>query len=639
MLQQIGMACFFFLAMAIGFRLLRLLRADIVPGMLHFGFALGLGLITASLGTFALLLLQQAKLFPVLIMLAGLVIFSRSESVLFWKKIGSLDWVFPISGCAWIFWLGGVSGFVLAELAFLSSAANILSADFDSFHQYLTFPMEYFRQGGFTVFEWHPSFGFPQLGEMLSLLAIILFGVVGPFYFNFALVFFLIVLVYQTLRHFGVTPIARLVYTACLVTSPTLYALGSGIVKIEPIYFLYVVLILILAREILLGEPSMSLINHRTKILFGLLIGAMLSIKYTAFLIVAAFWMALWLVTEKKWRLFRQAILVMGIALAVFSPWLAKNWVVYESPLYPIFPGQDQFFLETGKSLIAGFRDGAEHDMILQFSSIIHASGNVLFDNLQIFFVSIFRLSPVGLFPGMWTVVTLILSLAAVARFRSLDRYGKFLLSFSLLFAFSWSVFLLGAMWYLYPIWFALLFLIATHPLPARAERWVLGCLGIAVIMSGVVLGFSTLKHAARSVSFASGDMTFHQAVKSKWGGTANIDAYEQLNTLLAEEPEAKVYSFQDPRGYFIDHSSHRFILDYYGEKFLTLGTPAEARSTLRSLGVRYILGSRSREADCERSKSVDNPICTTLDGFLRFTEIESLPILFTEDGVTIYKL
>lgn len=639
MLQLIGMASFFFLAAAIGAWLIRMLRTEIVPESLCWGYALGLGLIVYSLGTSVLALMQQAKPLPAFIMLVGLTIFSRSEGIFLWKKACCLRWVFPTSWRDRLYSLGWGFGFVLLELAFISSAANILSADFDSFHQYLTFPMEYFQQGGFTVFEWHPSFGFPQFGEMLLLLSIILFGVVGPFYLNLFLVLVLVTLVYLAFRHFGVSLMARSVYTACLVTSPTLYALGSGIVKIEPVYFLYIVLTLVLAREILIRDPCTALNNDRTRVLLGLFIGTLLSIKYTAFFIVAAFWIAFWLIAERKWSLFGHAMHVMAIAFVLFSPWLIKNWAVYDSLLYPIFPGQDQFFLETGKSLVAGFRDGAQHDMILQFSSVIHASGDIVFDNLQIFFVSIFKFSPIGLFPGIWTVAVLILSSFVAAHFRTLDRYGKFLIYFSFLFAIGWSGFFLGAMWYLYPVWFSLLFLIATNPLPDRAERWVLGCFAIAAILSGLVLGFSTTQQTRLSIAFANGDTTFRQAVENNWGSTANIDAYARLNTLLAEEPEAKVYSFQDPRGYFIDRSSRRFVLDYYGEKFLTLGTPAEVRATLRSIGVRYILGSRSREADCGRSESVENPICAALSQFLKFTESESLPILFNDGGVTIYKL
>lgn len=638
MLQMLGIAGLFLLATALGNRLLGMLRAGILPDSLRLAYALGLGLVALSLGTFALALIDQARLFPVLLMLAGLAMFARSEGKLLLEKVWRLEWSFP--GLRdWFFWLSLGLTLVLIELAFISSAAHILSADFDSFHQYLTFPMEYFKNGGLTVFEWHPSFGFPQLGEILSLLGIILFGVVGPFYLNFTLIMVLVAIVFQVLRHFGIPPFARNVYTLCILTSPTVYALGSGIVKIEPLYFLYFVLIFSLAREILLGEPARSLSDHRTKVFLGLFLGALLSIKYTAFLIVAAFWISLWIGSEKKWLLFRQAVIVMTMAFLVFSPWLIKNWMIYKSPFYPIFSGQDQFFLETGKSLIPGFRAGAEHDMILQFSSVIHASGNILIDNLQIFLVSIFTLSPVGLFPGVWTVLLLALLPFTLARFRALDRYGKFLVWFALLFALAWTVFLLGAMWYLYPIWFALLFLVATHPLTGGAARWVTGCFAVLAVMSGLVLLASTVKNVSLSISFANGDTTLHQAMRDKWGSTASLDAYDRLNALLAKEPDGKVYSFQDPRGYFIDHSSDRFILDYYGEKLLTMGSPDEIRGVLRSIGVRYILGTRSREADCNRSKTVENPICTALDRFLRFVESESLPILFTDGGVTIYKL
>ncbi|MFA9262730.1 MAG: hypothetical protein ACEQSB_05310, partial [Undibacterium sp.] len=399
------------------------------------------------------------------------------------------------------------------------------------------------------------------------------------------------------------------------------------------------VLMLVLAKEILQEEPTGALVNNRTKVFLGILLGILLSIKYTAFFIIAAFWLALWLVSEKKWRLFRQALFAMGVALIIFSPWLMKNWVAYESPLYPLFPGQDRFFLETGQSLIAPFRGGAQHDMILQFSSVLHATGSIIFDNVQIFFFSITRLSPVGLFPGVWTLIILVLSVVATIRFRSLDRYSRFLVLFSLFFGVSWCGFLIGAMWYLYPIWFALLFLVTSHPLPGRLNAWVLNLVLFTVVLSGSVLIVSSLGKAGLALRYANGDISFREASIREWGNAASFDAYERVNAFLAQDPAAKVYSFQDPRGYFIDHSSKRFVLDYYGEKLLTLGSPAEIRTTLHSLGVRYILGSRSREADCERSKSVGNPICTALDRFLRFAESESLPILFTEGGVTLYKL
>lgn len=632
-----GIVALFLLACAFGSTLLQAINIRAVSGPLEWAISLGLGLAALSLGTFFIAVMQQANLYAVAGMLFLILYFSRQEllrlcALLLQKRIrlscSTETW------WLWILWTFILSMFIFE---FILNTATVLRADYDAFHQYLTFPMEYLKHGGFTTFLWHPSWGFPQLGEMLFLLTAIMFGHSGPFLANYGLMLILITIIFQAMNTAKPSPVRHWL-TACIASSPTLLALGSGALKIEMAFYVYCLLLLVVARDLIAQDHLVSFKDWRVSMLCGIFLGILLSIKYTAFFVALAFFLAAWMVSQKKIAFFKRAFGVLGVAFLVMSPWLIKNWVVYKSLLYPITPGQDQLFLETGKICSQYFKQYATHDVILGFSKEIHQFGLPIVDNLQIFFFSIIRvhLSESMLFPGVWVAICLSIAVLACSHWKSIDTYGGFLLLFMFLFFVGWSFSLLGGMWYLFPIWLALALFVSERTLNAPTKRILM-----AVAICSVLIGwFSSWHSSTTAIYWDSKHLSTPELMAITRAGGASMPAYEQINDLLQSDVSAKIYSFQDPLGYFINDSSKRFVLDYYGEKIRCLGNNAEVKQSLKDLGVKYILADIHRKHLCENMPNSErNEICRSIDRFESFIEEASLPIIYAKDDVTLYQL
>jgi hypothetical protein len=631
-----GIVTLFLLACAFGLTLFRVAKIPAVPAL--WAFAFGLGLAILSLGTFFIAVLQQANLYGVGAMLLPTLYTSRHELRRLYKLIIQRSISLPLSfqtRWLWILWIFILSMF---ELEFISSSATLLNADYDAFHQYLTFPMEYLQHGGFTSFLWHPSWGFPQLGEMLFLLTAILFGLSGPFLANQALMVIMIAVLFQSMKKADSVHSAPMRHwlTATMASSPTILALGSGALKIEMAFYLYSLLVILLVKIILTQDRFTSFGNRHLNGLFGVFLGIILSIKYTAFFIVLAIFIALWILLRKNRSFYRGAFSALGLAFFIMSPWFIKNWMVYKSPLYPIFQGRDQFFLETG-NMCSPYQYNT-HDVILLLSNAIYQIGLPVLDNLQIFIYSIANIatSKSMQYPGLWVAIFLGIMIYDCFRWKTTDVYERFLILFLSIFFVGWLFFLLGGMWYLFPAWFALVIFMSERTTGLLVKRIV-----ITVAIFSVLIGWlSVFNYSALSIQYANRDITLSEGLTKKGEDASGIESYAIANDLLNRDMTARIYSFQDPIGYFIDNSSRRFVMDYYGERFRCLGTNAEIKASLKGLGVQYILANTRRKRLCEQARNPEsNEICRSVSRFESFLEEESLPVIFSKERMTLYQL
>lgn len=641
--QATGMAAFFIGTSACGLFLLKYIHRPLSEGVFGWMFSLGIGLAIFALGTFVLAVLQWVHMVPFVCMVVAFSFLARKEIVEVWRETfrKTLTLTFHKQDIPlWIIWLC-IAG--VLEMAFISGRATVLVAGFDGFHQYLTFPTEYLRYGGFTPFLWHPSWGFPQLGEMVFLFSLVFFGAAGPFLINFFLLGIFVFGLFQALLYKQESR-AHHWLILCIVSSPILLTLGSGVVKIDLLFYFYCLLILVLLRSVFLSNTLATLSDWRVRVLLGVLLGILLSLKYTAFFIVAALFLALLLVSREKKACIKNVVMIFGIAFIILSPWLVKNWVVYKSPLYPVFQGQDQLFQETGKMCSQYFQQLATQDVILSHAGFLYQTGNRVLDNVKILLFSLlYPETQKSLFsPGIWVVLFLPMVLWALFRWKTIDQESRFLLLFSAIFLIFWTLFLLGAIWYLYPAFIALLLFVGKQIADKQyvlSQWWVSIVAFLSVLLAGS--GLATFFEMGTLMQFAEEEITIESAMSRVPNEVGPLGMYQRINTLLDEENESvRVYSFMNPRGYFIENSSKQFIFDYYGEKLQCFGeTDEDIRNSLKQLKVKYIMVTNERQFRCDKMANPEvNGICRSLSRFELFMKRENLQPLYSEENAVLYK-
>lgn len=631
------------LATAAGLLVLRLIRVSYTLLSLRLMVALGLGLAVVGCHMLFLAVIGRANIFIVLLSLLFLLYWARLDvrflSSLFTTRIPvTIFW-----SDTWIWLLGGFV-MVVAELGLIASMATLLNANYDSFHQYLTFPMTYLSHGGLTSFLWHPTWGFPQFGEMIFLFSATLFGVSGPFLLNYVLTFIFAWMVLQTLKNWGIGVI-RYPVAVCIAMSPIVIALGFGYLKIEMIYYIYCLLVLVLIKEVYIHEGSIVSAFSRAHIVVGIFVGILFSLKYTAIFIIGSFFIALFLLVQEKKAFIKSSFFVAGIALLVFSPWLMKNWVVYKSPLYPIFQGEDQLYVETGKMCSQYFTRYANDDLILQHAPFLTQVGRPLWDNLQLLLFSMTHVTLDGalmMLPGVWFLFFLPLVIFRVWQWATLDVYSKFLFVFSGVYFLVWAQFLIGGTWYLFPALLTLLFFVSRGLVGnSSSSFYTKRVIVIAVIFSVVLLVPKLFQNGVtNSIRYANGDISLKEATKVVKSEVGSVDMYERINELLRTDTSIKIYGFMEPRGYFIHDSAKRFVLDYYGDKIRCLGSVDEVKQSFKDMGVRYIVANTERRKLCSKMVNSNvNELCQSIDFFDSFVQSESLPVLYQEGETVLYKV
>ena len=142
------------------------------------------------------------------------------------------------------------------------------------------------------------------------------------------------------------------------------------------------------------------------------------------------------------------------------------------------------------------------------------------------------------------------------------------------------------------------------------------------------------------SIRYANGNISLKEAARVAKSEIGPMDMYGHINELLRFDDNAKIYGFMEPRGYFIDDSAKRLVLDYYGEKIRCLGTFDEVKQSLRGMGVRYIVANTGGKKRC--GKMMDphiNELCRSIDFFDSFVQSESFPILYEVGDTVLYRL
>ncbi len=266
--------------------------------------------------TFALLLLGLAFLFR-----RNILAWMRSWSGLlsFWKESSR-------------FWkiCGGLAVAILG-LGLLTALAPPIKYDALMYH--LTMPQAYLRSGSFSYLPWIVMTGMPQTTEMLHTLAMSLGGAQGAavlgWFFAFLALLGLAGFVHSRLDNPAgwVAPLSLLAGFTFAISTAWAYVDWLGL-------FFGLCAIICLDSWRISG-------GWRMLFFAGIFAGFVFSTKYTGgFLSIALFGAFTWNCIQRREKFFPNLFVLVGGAILVAFPWLARNWVNTGNPVYPFFlPG------------------------------------------------------------------------------------------------------------------------------------------------------------------------------------------------------------------------------------------------------------------------------------------------------------
>ena len=552
---------------------------------------------------------------------------------------------------------------------YLSSLANVLSGGWDTFHQYLTFPYEYTKNHGLVFFQFHPHWGFPQLGEMHFMANILLGGIAAPFAFNF----FVILLSFLALLGSAekVSAEKKIWLAAIFFSVPAFVHMYYGYLKIELLALFYFFLIFIVLK-LFFAEKSAEK-KRGLLVLLGIFLGLTISIKYTLLPIIPLLFLPL-IVAERhrakkdgttrlglKWF-----IAVPAIALTIMLPWLIKNIYYYKNPFYPVLPGKDFISAQTGTSCHRNFLESCKEDIPLHLE--IPKNLPAPLGKIKLIWKSFTgEMIPSIQNGGPWFLLLLPLIFL-----RMRQPYCRFLRTFSLLYFFFWLLFFSGQLWYLFPTLAGLLVLFSfallrqknpflAPPLATWISFWIFFVTIITIgfqdleakigyVQRKYSLEEATLKMAQSQSSMIELEKE-HAKKESKPGKEKKefdfddphewIQINSQMNELVAKSPEPTViYGFMEPQGYFIEESYRRYIPDFFGYLFTCFEQRGDVKEKMRSLGVRYIFYDEKYFKFCESEEIRETyNYCQVQLRFRKFVKENNLKEVIRSGENVVYEL
>lgn len=217
--------------------------------------------------------------------------------------------------------------------------------DYDVLEYHLAAPMRYFQEGRFIPVQGNVYAAFPENAEMLYLLGIVL-GKGGMWGWYLAKVLNAIMGICAAFALYCYTKRlggkrAGFWSIVFFITSPWFFVLS-----IKCYAELYLTLFVILAMGRLFLAVKEKNVTIQNAGLIGLFCGAAAGAKYTALLFLFVPVMGLYLVyaalpqdNNKRLKLLKSVLIFLLVFLCVFSPWLIKNTVCYQNPVFPLMGG------------------------------------------------------------------------------------------------------------------------------------------------------------------------------------------------------------------------------------------------------------------------------------------------------------
>ncbi|MBN2466851.1 MAG: glycosyltransferase family 39 protein [Deltaproteobacteria bacterium] len=261
----------------------------------------------------------------------GLFLFSAREAAFLLRCVVSSLRSFSYSlSVRWILW----SSFILFIGINLLKALLPPHGPTDVLYYHMTLPKLFLAHGALATYPtFFPSF-FPGNGEILFSLSLLLGGpvLVNLTHFGFVILTVMALYAYAQKyfrKEYAIVP-GILYLTAPVVNSWGTMAYTGGILS-----FYLLILCMVLMES---SKES----NRRVVLVWGLLTGMALGIKYQALLLIGVLYFCVAVIKVKQWRkTFPLFSMALGIGFLVSSPWFLRNVMVTGNPVFPIL--QDLF--------------------------------------------------------------------------------------------------------------------------------------------------------------------------------------------------------------------------------------------------------------------------------------------------------
>ncbi|MEI6649946.1 MAG: hypothetical protein WCL23_00760 [Candidatus Moraniibacteriota bacterium] len=513
---------------------------------------------------------------------------------------------------------------MLTFLSFFLSYAGLAVGGWDTFHQYLVFPETYAKYHTLVPFPFHPHWGFPQLSEMIFEEGLLLGDTRTPFLLNFAFI---------TLGFIGFAVTAKKIAgksfvwpLAAFASVPLLLRFWSGYLKVESILFLFVAALFMLLWKIARRKES-SDGKFGPWVLVAIMLGLMLSVKYTSFFIGAALAASLILFHRSFDFDWKKAVLVAGISMIFLSPWLIKDQLYYGNPLYPALQGNDPVSEKLGTNCQASFIQICNEDNFVNRRPEMFQKDSV---HLSSAFLTTrpFIMGDGSDITSTGPFFMLFLPLLWWLLFRTKDPFLRFLISFSAIFLALGVYFFTGQTWYLLPMMFPFMLALAYAWKESEGTiinamsrslifLWIFFLLTVNIFSSGTV----ELAKYARS---GSGLGYALQEIGKICGDQRRRDAYlawQDVNDLISKRDgeSTVVYGFMDPQGYFIKDSFRHFIPDFFGYLYTCISKNGDIGDGLKKLGVTHVLFDAAAPSGC-----LQNDVFLTCRAYFGFRDFIS---------------
>ncbi|MCR4294439.1 MAG: hypothetical protein NUW21_02820, partial [Elusimicrobia bacterium] len=225
---------------------------------------------------------------------------------------------------------------------------------YDSLVYHLALPQAYLREGRLFAPPGVVYSHFPQNGEMLFSLALLLGSdLLAQMYMWLATVLSIWWIFLLGRRE---APMNAVALAAIFIATHSALLLMSSTTYVEPLVMLWVTAAA-LSYERWRGLAAAGGAPRGWLILSALFTGLALGTKYYAGIGAAAFGLRLlfaWAVDRRKERA-ADLVLFTGIVSALFAPWLIKNWVCVRNPVFPFLY---KWFENTGTGWNAELASG-----------------------------------------------------------------------------------------------------------------------------------------------------------------------------------------------------------------------------------------------------------------------------------------
>lgn len=456
---------------------------------------------------------------------------------------------------------------------------------YDSLVYHLALPQAYLREGRLFAPPGIVYAHFPQNGEMLFSLALLLGSDILAQMYMWLSSVLAIWWVFALGRREA--PMSAIALAALFISTHTAVLLMASTTYVEPLVMLWITAAALSYerwRELAPqgGGPRGWLI------LSAIFTGLALGTKYYAGIGAAAFGLRLLYAASLDRRKNRIADLALftGIVSALFAPWLIKNWVCVRNPVFPFLY---KWFENTGTGWNAELAEGYFH-VLVEYG---HVGG--FFHSLISLPILLLR-NPLRFGGGMdvlgdfgWTILLWLLPLGAWAASKNKTLRG--LLLFCALWGVAWfsSGVVLRFLTVLVPL-MALLGACGLVALWRTLDRW-------AKVVIGGALTVMTLAHLFLFVyihaTFGSGSTAFALETREEFL-TRRLDYYACADWLRGNAVENdKILVVGEQRGYYLpaDHlPSTVHMENLFIRRANASASPAAMLTALRSDGFTRVL-------------------------------------------------